>query len=104
MAAVRTLLSLVRTGAVISGGGALVTELLVRAWPRWVVGLLSSAFVLVGYWLMWSAIRTAMALRTQIERERPGQGFLYPHRQVVAVTLVLQILIAIAVALYLIRG
>ncbi|HEY8210955.1 MAG TPA: DUF202 domain-containing protein [Myxococcaceae bacterium] len=101
MAASRTLLAMVRTGASIAGGGALVTKLLVQGWPSWVVIALSSAFVILGYWLMWAALKKGRQLRAQAE---PGEmAFLFSHRQFAAMTVVLQVLIAAVVALYLLR-
>ncbi|MCY1078549.1 DUF202 domain-containing protein [Archangium lansingense] len=100
MAATRTLLSMVRTGAAISGGGALVTELLVKGWPRWVVLTLSSAFVILGYALMWSALKKGRQLRVRLEREQPGEGFLLPLGEVTVWTATLQILIVTVLVLY----
>ncbi|WP_143196158.1 DUF202 domain-containing protein [Archangium sp. Cb G35] len=102
MAATRTLLSMVRTGAAISGGGALVTELLIKGWPRWVVLLLSSGFVFLGYALMWSALKKGRKMRAQLEREQTGEGFLLPLGEVTAWTVALQLLIATVLVLYLI--
>jgi hypothetical protein len=102
MAATRTLLSLVRTGAAIAGGGALVTDLLVKGWPRWVVVLLSSGFIVLGYALMWSALKTTRKLRLRLEREQAGEAFLLPLRAVTLWTVTLQLLIATVLALYLI--
>lgn len=102
MAATRTLLSLVRTGAAIAGGGALVTDLLVKAWPRWVVITLSSAFVILGYSLMWSALKTGRKLRVQLERQQAHEAFLAPLRAVTLWTVALQILIGTVLVLYLI--
>ncbi|MBZ4420194.1 DUF202 domain-containing protein [Myxococcus sp. RHSTA-1-4] len=100
MAATRTLLALVRTGAAIAGGGALVTDLLVKGWPRWVVVTLSSAFVVLGYTLMWSALKKGRKLRARLERERPGEEFLFPLREVTVGTVTLQLLIAAVLVLY----
>ena len=102
MAATRTLLSLVRTGAAIAGGGALVTDLLVKGWPRWVVITLSSAFVILGYSLMWSALKTGRKLRVQLERAPNQEAFLVPLRGVTLWTVALQILIGMVLVLYLI--
>src|SRR5688572_19988897 len=102
MAATRTLLAVVRTGAVIAGGGTLVTQLLVKGWPRWVVVAISSAFVVLGYALIWSALKRGRKLRERLERVDEEQSFLFPHRQVTAVTVALQVLIATVVVLYLI--
>ncbi|MFY0567232.1 DUF202 domain-containing protein [Archangium lansingense] len=101
MAATRTLLAMVRTGAAISGGGALVTELLVKGWPRWVVLTLSSSFVILGYALMWSALKKGRQLRVRLEREQTGEGFLLPLGEVTIWTATLQILIATVLVLYL---
>ncbi|MGZ3459760.1 MAG: DUF202 domain-containing protein [Archangium sp.] len=101
MAATRTLLALVRTGAAVSGGGALVTDLLVKGWPRWVVLTLSSAFVVLGYALMWSALKKSRKLRARLEREQAGEAFLFPLRAVTIWTVALQILIATVLVLYL---
>ncbi len=103
MAATRTLLALLRTGAAISGGGALVTELLVKGWPRWVVVMLSSAFVILGYALMWSALKTGRKLRVRLDREQVGEAFLFPLREVTVWTVILQILIATVLVLYILR-
>jgi hypothetical protein len=103
LAAIRTLLAAVRTGGSIAGGGALVTNLLVKGWPHWIVVALSSAFVILGYSLMWSAMARTRELRAQFERESGGKAFLYPHRGIIFTTVVLQVLIAIVLALYLIR-
>lgn len=102
MAATRTLLALVRTGAAIAGGGALVTELLVKGWPHWVVVMLSSAFVILGYTLMWSALKKGRRLRMRLAREHPGEEFLFPLREVTFGTVALQLLIATVLVLYLI--
>lgn len=102
MAATRTLLSMVRTGAAIAGGGALVTDLLVKGWPRWVVVVLSSAFVILGYALMWSALKTGRRLRRQIQREQRGEAFLFPLREVTFGTVALQLLIATVLVLYIV--
>jgi len=101
MAATRTLLALVRTGAAIAGGGALVTELLVKGWPRWVVIALSSAFVILGYAMMWSALKTGRRLRMRLEREKGGEAFLVPLRGVTVWTVTLQLLILTVLVLYL---
>jgi hypothetical protein len=100
MAATRTLFSLVRTGAGIAGGGALVTDLLIKGWPRWVVLTLSSAFVVLGYSLMWSALKTGRHLRAQVEDKQHGEAFLFPLRKVTVWTLSLQFLIATVLVLY----
>ena len=100
MAATRTLLSVVRTGGAIAGGGALVTDLLIKGWPRWVVVMLASSFVVLGYTLMWSALKKGRRLRERLERERPDEAFLFPLREVMAVTVTLQILIVTVLVLY----
>ncbi len=102
MAATRTLLALVRTGAGIAGGGALVTKLLVQGWPHWVVITLSSAFVVLGYWMMWSALKKGRQLRARAERAE--EAFLFSHRQFMIMTVSLQLLIAAVVVLYVIGG
>ncbi|NMO13383.1 hypothetical protein HPC49_08575 [Pyxidicoccus fallax] len=100
MAATRTLFSLVRTGAAIAGGGALVTDLLIKTWPRWVVLSISSAFVVLGYALMWSALKTGRRLRAQVEFKQAGEAFLFPLRKVTVWTLSLQFLILMVLVLY----
>ncbi|PTL78121.1 DUF202 domain-containing protein [Vitiosangium sp. GDMCC 1.1324] len=102
MSATRTLLSLVRTGAAIAGGGALVTDLLVKGWPRWVVVMLASAFVILGYSLMWSALKTGRKLRMRLERQQASEAFLIPLRGVTVWTVTLQLLIVTVLVLYLI--
>lgn len=104
LASTRTLLALVRTGSVIAGGGALATDLLVKAWPRWVVLLLSSGFILLGYWMMWAALRKAKRLRARLTHEPEPDSFMVSHKQFVAMTVGLQILIALVVVLYLFGG
>lgn len=102
MAATRTLLAVVRTGAGIAGGGALVTKLLVQGWPHWVVITLSSAFVVLGYWMMWAAVKTGRKLRVRVEQVE--RGFLFSHRQFMVMTVSLQLLIATVVVLYVVGG
>lgn len=102
MAATRTLLSMVRTGAAIAGGGALVTDLLVKGSPRWVVVALSSAFVILGYAMMWSALKTGRRLREQLQRRQTEEAFLFPLRAVTFGTVALQILIATVLVLYIV--
>jgi len=104
LAATRTLLALVRTGSVIAGGGALATDLLVKNWPRWVVLLLSTGFILLGYWMMWAAVRRAKKLRARLTHDPQTDGFLVTHGQFVTMTVALQILIAAVVVLYLLGG
>jgi hypothetical protein len=103
LAAIRTLLALLRTGSAVAGGGALVTKLLVQGWPTWVVVALSAAFVVLGYWMMWAAVKKSRHLRTRFEG--PGRGEpLFSHRQFAAMTVGLQLLILSVVALYLLGG
>ena len=52
MAATRTFLALLRTGIAIAGVGTLVTTILAKAWPEWVVGFLSGVFILIGFSIM----------------------------------------------------
>jgi uncharacterized membrane protein YidH (DUF202 family) len=103
MAATRTLLSLLRTGSAIAGGGPLVTKLLVNGWPSWVAATLSAAFVIVGYSLMWSALKKSRQLRARIESERASRAFFFPLRAVTVITGALQLLIATVVVLFLLR-
>ena len=37
------------TGLAIAGGGSAITAVLARDWPDWVVGLLASVFIIVGF-------------------------------------------------------
>lgn len=101
MAATRTLLALVRTGAAIAGGGPLVIKLLVNGYPRWVAMTLSSAFVVLGYWLIWMATRRGRRLRRLIAQERPGVAYLFPAWEVGTVTIGLQALIVVVLVLFL---
>ena len=39
MAAIRTYFALLRTGLAIAGGGAIITGILARGWPEWVIAL-----------------------------------------------------------------
>jgi hypothetical protein len=99
MAATRTLFAMLRTGSAVAGGGALVTKLLVTGWPSWLVTALSAAFVLLGYWIMWAALRRGRQLRKHLEIT--GREALFSHRQFALMTLALQALIAIVVVLFL---
>jgi hypothetical protein len=99
MAATRTLFAMVRTGAIVAGGGIAVTDLLVEEWPRWVVVTLSSAFSVLGCWLMWAALKKGRQLRTWFEVT--GKEVLFPHWQFMAMTLTLQVLILTVLVLYL---
>ena len=103
MAATRTLLAMVRTGAAISGGGAVVTNLLVKGWPRWVAVTLASAFVVLGYWLMWAALKEGRKLRAKLEAEMGQRGQLFSHRDATFFTVSLQLLLATVLALFLLR-
>ncbi|MGC4113270.1 MAG: hypothetical protein QM765_01050 [Myxococcales bacterium] len=100
LAATRTLFALLRTGSVIAGGGALATSLLVKGWPRWVVVLLSSGFVLLGYWMMWSALKKGRQLRARLALS--GRETLFADWQFALMTIALQLLILAVVVLYLV--
>lgn len=102
LAATRTLFAMLRTGSVVAGGGALVTKLLAEGWSRWVVAALSSAFVALGYWIMWAALRKGRILRARYEAL--GKEGLFSHRQFTVMTVALQVLIATVLGLYLLTG
>jgi hypothetical protein len=99
LAVIRTLFAMVRTGAVVAGGGPAVTTLLVAAWPRWVVVTVSSAFTALGCWLMWAAMKKGRQLRARFEVT--GRDVLFPHWQFMAMTVTLQALILTVLVLYL---
>lgn len=99
MASSRTLLALIRTGSVIAGGGSLATEILVKAWPRWVVVVISAGFVFLGYGMMWSAVAMGKRLRARLPRGGLPDVPMLSHVQFVIMTVSLQVLIAVVVVL-----
>jgi uncharacterized membrane protein YidH (DUF202 family) len=101
LAATRTLLAILRTGAAIASAGVVVPRLLVWRWPEWVIVALSSGFVLLGYATMWMTLRRSRELRAHAQRL--GVRPIFTHRQFTALTLLLQALIGAAIVLYLLR-
>jgi|GEM_PF-4093174 len=99
MASARTLLALIRTGSVIAGGGALATEILVKAWPRWMLVLISGGFILLGYWMMWSAVSQGKKLRSRMPPGGLPDVPMISQAQFVAMTVGLQILISVVIVL-----
>ncbi len=99
MASVRTLLALIRTGSVIAGGGSLATEILVKEWPRWVAVVITAAFVLLGYGMMWSAVAMGRKLRARLPPGGLPDVPMLSHFQFVVMTVSLQVLIALVVVL-----
>ena len=60
---------------------------------------LSAAFVVLGYWMMWSALKKSRLLRNLFETA--GREPLFTHRQFLVMTFALQVLIVTVVGLYL---
>ena len=69
MAAIRTYFALLRTGLAIAGGGALVTSILARGWPDWVIWSLASVFVVVGFGIMILGLRNYHHITRQLAIE-----------------------------------
>ena len=60
MASTRTFMALLRTGLAIAGGGTLITALLVRNYPDWLVATLSGIFIIVGFPIMLVLVTTVL--------------------------------------------
>jgi putative membrane protein len=101
MASTRTFFAMLRTGLAIAGGGSAVTAILAYDWPDWVVGLLASVFILVGYTIMLDGLQRyrKMAERLAVE----GEVEAIPTRLIVALTVVLQVATVIVLVLFLLR-
>lgn len=101
MASTRTFFALLRTGLAIAGGGSAVTAILARDWPDWVVGLLASVFILVGFAIMLGGLQRyrKMAERLAVE----GEVEAIPTRLIVVLTVVLQAATLAVLILFLFR-
>ena len=66
MAATRTFFALLRTGLAIAGGGTLITTILADGYPDWLIGLLSSVFILVGFTITIGGLRRYHALAKRL--------------------------------------
>jgi uncharacterized membrane protein YidH (DUF202 family) len=100
LAETRTMLAALRTGFTIASGGAIVTLLLHR-WPDWVVVVLSTAFVLIGFTLVWAALRRHQVLRARARAE--GREVEQPAWLYMPMSVALQVLIVVVLVLYVLR-
>ena len=57
LSSTRTFFALLRTGFAIAGVGTLVTSILARSYPEWVVAGVASIFILVGFGIIIGALR-----------------------------------------------
>jgi uncharacterized membrane protein YidH (DUF202 family) len=100
MAATRTYFALLRTGLAIAGGGTLVVSILGKGWSDWVLGTLAGIFIVVGLTIILGALRQYNRLSKRLALEDKD---LEPISigLIVALTVILQITIAIVLILYL---
>ena len=101
MAAIRTYFALLRTGLAIAGGGALITSILARGWPEWVIWLLASVFVVVGFGIMILGLRNYHQITQQLAIEDESTAI--SIRWLVALTVIL-LLATIAVLILFLLG
>ena len=57
LSSTRTFFALLRTGFAIAGVGALVSSILARSYPEWVVAGIASIFILVGFAIIIGGLR-----------------------------------------------
>ena len=99
MAATRTYFAMLRTGLAIAGGGVLITSILAEGWPNWIIGLLASIFIIVGFLVMiialWRYRRLAQELATQ-----EGLDVIAPSA-LMLLTVLLMIALVVVLALFL---
>ena len=103
MAVTRTFFALLRTGIAIAGGGALVTAILGRGWPDWVVGLLAGVFVTIGFAIMVVALHGYNDMAGRFADEESDFNFISP-KLLIALTVALQIATLAVLVLFLVGG
>jgi putative membrane protein len=101
MASTRTFFALLRTGLAIAGGGSAITAILARDWPDWVVGLLASVFIIVGFTIMFGGLHRYHRLAKRLAIEDAVEPI--PTRLVLVLTIVLQVATMIVLVLFLLR-
>ena len=99
MAAIRTYFALLRTGLAIAGGGAIITSILARDYPDWVIWLLASVFVVVGFGIMILGLRNYHKITQQMAIE--DQATAVSIRWLVALTVILLLATTTALILFL---
>lgn len=100
MAATRTYFALLRTGLAIAGGGTLVTSILAEGWPDWVIAILSSAFILVGFVIMIAGLQRYIS---EIENLSGKEEFkIISPKLLFVLTLILQAATVIVLILFLV--
>lgn len=57
LSSTRTFFALLRTGFAIAGVGTLVTSILARSYPEWVIAGVSAIFILIGFVIIIGALR-----------------------------------------------
>ena len=95
----RTFLSLFRTGMAIAGGGALITSILTRGYPDWIVATIASIFVVVGFGIMIVVLQRYVSYTKELEDEARITNF--RPRTLVVATLLLQGALVAALVLFL---
>jgi hypothetical protein len=80
---------LLRTGLAIAGGGALKTSILARDWPEWVIWLLSTVFVVVGFGVMIVGLQKYNQITEQLAIEDEPSAISFPL--LAALTVILQL-------------
>ncbi len=101
MAATRTFFALLRTGLAIAGGGSAITAILARDWPDWVVGLLATVFIVVGFAIMLGGLHRYRQIAERLAVE--GEVEAIPARLVIVLTVVLQVATVVVLVLFLWR-
>ena len=82
--------------AAIAAGGALVTSILARGYPDWMVGSLSGIFIIVGFTMMFVGVRRYNQIIQSFGGEQP-----YPMWLLILMTILLQAAIIVVLILFL---
>ena len=88
-------------GVAIAGGGTAITTILAEGWPDWVIGLLATVFIVVGFTIMIVGLQRyhQMAQRLAVEEEVEA----IPTRLIVVLTVLLQAATVTVLILFLLR-
>jgi putative membrane protein len=101
MAATRTYFSLLRTGIAIAGVGALVTSILADGWPEWVIGLLSSIFIFIGFAIVIAGLQRYLIIAKKLLSATDELNVMSP-RLLISLTVILQVATVTVFILFLI--
>ena len=102
MAATRTYFSLLRTGIAIAGVGALVTSILADGWPEWVIGLLSSIFIFIGFAIVIAGLQRYLIIAKKLLSATDELNVM-SHRLLISLTVILQVATVTVFILFLIN-